>query len=289
MNKEELLENDKRDVVDPLLGTNGGGSGGGDQRNGNSFSPSPRAETTTTTQPGAWHVTGMDGDGDDLDVEDRFDEETTTPALPRAERVSQRTRRGRAGGANTVQHAVLMTDKENDDKDDGPSPIQGKMFGFLSTRLSLILLALILVVVIGSVVGTRDRRSTGNTVSSTATPSTMAPTQSTTSNIFQRRPTPFPTVAPSSGPGTAFVDKQELLDAVDAYVSANTTDTAALVASLYGRIDRYNVSLLSDFSHVFDEFRNPAMASFNANISDWDTSMATTMFAMFRGKIYVDT
>lgn len=82
----------------------------------------------------------------------------------------------------------------------------------------------------------------------------------------------------------AFASTKELWDAVDACILDNFTDSLAV--QLYGPdINRWNVSLISNFSSVFDAtIRNPAMATFNEPVSDWDMSSAETLYAMFGGK-----
>jgi hypothetical protein len=89
-----------------------------------------------------------------------------------------------------------------------------------------------------------------------------------------------------------FETRSELHDAVDAYLDDNSMDTD--VARTYGwPIGIWNVSRIEDFSATFKasdvgsgpNFRrerfNPAAATFNEDISDWDVSSATTMRSMF--------
>lgn len=100
-------------------------------------------------------------------------------------------------------------------------------------------------------------------------------------------PTAVPSVAPSSASPTpgllAFATPVELRDAVDAYLLDNGPDTE--VALAYGHpIGTWDVSLITDFSELFDAvIRNAMAADFDEDISTWNTGRATTMFAMFDG------
>ena len=73
-------------------------------------------------------------------------------------------------------------------------------------------------------------------------------------------------------PGTpTFADKASLQTAVTQYDS-NTTSAIAK----YGAIAGWCVSGVTDMSWLFHNLQN-----FNTDISGWDTSRVTTMFAMF--------
>ena len=69
-----------------------------------------------------------------------------------------------------------------------------------------------------------------------------------------------------------FTTKAELQTAVREY---NTNPTTA--TSTYGSIAGWDVSMITDMSWLFYNLNN-----FNANISSWDTSKVTTMWAMFK-------
>jgi surface protein len=68
-----------------------------------------------------------------------------------------------------------------------------------------------------------------------------------------------------------FTTKAELQTAVQAY-NANP-DTAT---ETYGSTAGWDVSRITDMSFLFSNLQN-----FNADISSWDTSKVTTMYAMF--------
>ena len=68
-----------------------------------------------------------------------------------------------------------------------------------------------------------------------------------------------------------FTSKAELKTAVQAY-DANLT--AAIAA--YGPIAEWDVSKITDMSHLFQNLKN-----FDADISNWNTSGVTTMAYMF--------
>ena len=100
--------------------------------------------------------------------------------------------------------------------------------------------------------------------------------------------TTVPTMSPRSeptfsSPPKAIESRAELRAAVDRYLVDNSP--ASSVFQEYGfPIGSWNVSLVTDFSSVFDgDFRNSLAREFNDDISEWDTSVATTMYRMFRG------
>ena len=94
-------------------------------------------------------------------------------------------------------------------------------------------------------------------------------------------------VGPTSLPVKCFETTEELFDAVDAYVANNTKQT--IVGQTYGwPIASWCVSKLSNFSDVFSAERNPDMATFEEDISDWDMSGALYLFQMFRGAALFD-
>jgi surface protein len=68
-----------------------------------------------------------------------------------------------------------------------------------------------------------------------------------------------------------FTTKDSLKTAVREYNAFPTTTTAK-----YGSIAGWDVSMITDMSWLFYNLNN-----FNANISSWDTSKVTTMWAMF--------
>lgn len=98
------------------------------------------------------------------------------------------------------------------------------------------------------------------------------------------------TIAPSTPLRLPFQSTEELIEAVDTYVAALSANDDALLASVvntYGNpMNAWNVSLVTDFTSIFDGARNPQIAAtFNEPLSEWDVSSATTMEAMFAGKI----
>lgn len=86
------------------------------------------------------------------------------------------------------------------------------------------------------------------------------------------------TASPSLAP-KVFASTVELYEAVDGYVANGSTTTLE-----YGdHIGIWDVSLITDFSSVFDSSRNTLVESFNEGLSGWDTSRAITMERMFSG------
>jgi surface protein len=106
-------------------------------------------------------------------------------------------------------------------------------------------------------------------------------------------------LADSSNATVAFTSTQELYRAVDEYLAAGGGGQDALesarhahVSIRYGYpIGRWNVSLITDFSRVFDPDRNVDLlqersvsrnrSTFNEDLSGWDVSSATTMVGTF--------
>jgi surface protein len=68
--------------------------------------------------------------------------------------------------------------------------------------------------------------------------------------------------------------KDGLIAAIDD-IMARGGDTSVM--------ERWDVSLVTDFSHVFDAYRNRLLAKFNADLSGWDVSNATNLSCMFNG------
>jgi surface protein len=87
-----------------------------------------------------------------------------------------------------------------------------------------------------------------------------------------------------------FITTPELYAAVDAYLLDNTTTSTT--ALRYGHpIGTWNVTLLTDFSRVFDPVRNNDLSAerttsislFNEDISSWDVSNAVSFQGIFAG------
>jgi surface protein len=90
--------------------------------------------------------------------------------------------------------------------------------------------------------------------------------------------TPAPT--PVGGP-RAFQDTRELIVAVDEYLGADDPN-ATIAAERYGHpIGKWDVSLITDFTSLFDRERIPAAASFHEDLSEWDISKAVSLRRMF--------
>jgi hypothetical protein len=92
--------------------------------------------------------------------------------------------------------------------------------------------------------------------------------------------TSAPTLAPTQSlepentrlPTKAFSTHEELLSAVDQYLETGRGPIE------YGHpIGIWNVSQITDFSHVFSSLRNPLCNDFNENLTYWNTSQARTM------------
>ena len=107
----------------------------------------------------------------------------------------------------------------------------------------------------------------GNTLPSNSTIEQMTP-----GNIFELDYVPILT-------------QNELQQAVDEYIQ-NTTNSSN-VAIKYGHpISNWNVSLVTNFSKIFDTHRNPKLVTFIEDLDGWDTSSATDMSRMFAGALW---
>ena len=96
-------------------------------------------------------------------------------------------------------------------------------------------------------------------------------------------PTISTTAPPSVGSFTrkAFTTNDELKLAVDAYLLDDSPES--YVAFQYGYpIGVWDVSMLTDFSHIFDSSRNSNLLRFNADLSGWNVSNAVNMYSMFQ-------
>jgi len=72
-----------------------------------------------------------------------------------------------------------------------------------------------------------------------------------------------------------FTSRDQLIQAVDEYVVNPSV--------FCYRIGLWDVSQITDFSHVFDARRNRALRGFNEDLSGWDVSTATDLSYMFMG------
>ncbi|GAX22203.1 hypothetical protein FisN_19Lh267 [Fistulifera solaris] len=79
-----------------------------------------------------------------------------------------------------------------------------------------------------------------------------------------------------------FLTTPELRDAVDAYLVDPSEGSA--VAQEYGwPIGEWCVRNIADFSYLFDSNRNPAVVTFNEDLTGWVTTCARDMSYMFAG------
>ena len=80
----------------------------------------------------------------------------------------------------------------------------------------------------------------------------------------------------------AILTQKELQDAVDEYIEDKTNSSR--VALTYGHpMSNWDVSLITNFSNVFDIRRNPKLISFDEDLDGWNTSSAISMSWMFAG------
>lgn len=89
------------------------------------------------------------------------------------------------------------------------------------------------------------------------------------------------TMDPSRVPPGCFETGEELKEAVDRYFLGDPGDQ---LQAMYGLpIGTWCVQLVTDFNSLFSAVRNPAAATFNDDISQWDMSSALDMGSMFEG------
>lgn len=82
-------------------------------------------------------------------------------------------------------------------------------------------------------------------------------------------------------PFRCFENSTELFNAVDAYLSE---PSGYLTESLYGHpIGKWCIDSVLELDFLFSAGRNPNATDFNEDLSDWDVSSSTSMFAMFEG------
>ena len=95
--------------------------------------------------------------------------------------------------------------------------------------------------------------------------------------------------------GRAFASREELLQAVDLYL---TNDGNRAVVDRYGPIETWDVRRVTNMAQIFDatgrhnnnnnnnnEAIRTALANFNADLSRWDVSRVTNFYAMFQGAV----
>jgi hypothetical protein len=98
----------------------------------------------------------------------------------------------------------------------------------------------------------------------------------------QSQPTPQSATFMLNSFGQALGSREELLNAVDAYMIDRTSSSA--VAAKYGYpIGNWNVRSIDDFSSVFSAARNPLMYYFDEELPNWDMQSAKNTSRMFEG------
>jgi surface protein len=156
---------------------------------------------------------------------------------------------------------------------------------FLFTVVFTVLLSIAIGVagVCGSGLCRREKSEVSNTAPEIGVPCRCNPVTSPVSahSVSPIRTTVAPIAAPTAvvaPPRRAFTTTEELYNAVDEYLLSG-----AAVNPEYGHpIGVWNVSLLTNLSHVFDAFRrNPRAYYFNENLTGWDTSRVVTMEDLF--------
>lgn len=167
-------------------------------------------------------------------------------------------------------------------------------------RLCLILVAatVMLTLIVAGIIGAIFAARSGNSSGDTELQPTPNPSEVPTIAPSSLRPTTGPTTSPSmiqstapfiDGPASsrlAFLSTEELYRAVDLYVVNKN-----LTLEYGDSIGDWDVSRIQNFNRVFDANRNDTSLCFgtvdcrsfniNEDLSGWDTSRATTMFAMF--------
>jgi len=131
-------------------------------------------------------------------------------------------------------------------------------------------LVVAMVGILGLVFGLRGRNGSSESSLSSSTTTTGSPTTSPT--------TLTPTIAPIP---RSFATRQELLDAIDAYMDAGYTTQG------YGihDVSVWNITGIDDLAQLFSARRKPNLIRFNdPGINEWDVSHATTLQWLFYGE-----
>lgn len=161
----------------------------------------------------------------------------------------------------------------------------GKLWRYIGLGAGILVLAAVLGGTLGVVMSKKSssdpslvpRTTSSPTTARVATPSpTMIITEEPTSSPVT--PTPVPTPKPTESFGRPIENGASLRAAVDNYL---LDPTGGLTAEDYGHpIGNWNVSLVTDFSNVFDATRlfNSESATFNEDISRWDGACGTDPF-----------
>lgn len=112
---------------------------------------------------------------------------------------------------------------------------------------------------------------------------TSTPPDSEIADIFADVDTPPPQTSKENSVGLLqFFNKEELARAIDTYLMNWTIRKNE--SEIYGYpIGSWDVSLVTDFSNIFDSLRNSAVSTFDADLSDWNTSSAEFMVSTFAG------
>ena len=82
----------------------------------------------------------------------------------------------------------------------------------------------------------------------------------------------FGGVSPAAGQNNVFANRAALLVARDAWCADPTA-----AAAIYGPIRLWDISQVTDLSNLFSSGGYDGCASFNSDISGWDTSRVTTL------------
>lgn len=95
-------------------------------------------------------------------------------------------------------------------------------------------------------------------------------------------PTTSPLASNHTSPLQAILTGLELLNAVDSYLNDSSPNSS--VAQMYGHpIGTWNVSLVTNFSNVFNVNRNGRAGMFDEDLSGWNTGAAESMDFTFFG------
>lgn len=242
------------------------------------------------TRPGPIAVSGGAGGSDDLYTYRHSSPMLTAQLVSDSieecerQRIIEETMQNMTDQAVSAE-VVSIDDDDNDDDDESQVAASKHRIILRNSAFALILL-LTLVAAISTLVMVRP----------TSVPP-QAQADATDNNASS--PTAASTAPPTSYAegGSAFKTTEQLYKAVDAYLASLAESDAApessSVALRYGfPIGMWNVSLITNFTRVFDPVRSNAFdenrkqefkSTFNEDLSGWDVSNAVTMFAMFAG------
>jgi len=242
--------------------------------------------------------------------EDQLPPDKVAAAIRNAEKNQRGGRRSAPSQETPWAVAVPAAEDENEEPNEPTS--KSFRWGLLVSSTTIVLA----IVVVGGVCGSGGCSKSAPTAvlpttpqSTPTNPPTASPLRQSTPPVLERpsNPTLPPTNAqtlsqtdsPSVSPAETTVTfdaiqtPQQLYEAFDEYIESSDRENTVAARTFGYPVGSWNVSLLTDFSRLFDTNRdlafvwdrNPSTAArdFNEDLTGWNVSAAETTFAMFFG------